>query len=117
MWEDIPLLHNKVFSHLETNIFPVNLFNVNGLKPGKKRISAILEQDLPCNLKEMQSFLGTVNAYWLMWPKCAHLLKPLSDKLGKNTFRETPEIYQAFKHIKSILVAIASSFQESSWIM
>ena len=53
-----------------------------GLKPWKKRISAILEQEPPRNLKEMRGFLGAR----LMWPKQAHLLKPLSDESGKNLF-------------------------------
>ncbi len=57
-----------------------------GRKPWKKWISAILEQEPPCNLKEMQCFLGTVNSYWLMWLKQAHLLTPLSDKSGKKHF-------------------------------
>ncbi len=32
-----------------------------------------------------------------MWTKHAHLLKPLSDKLGKKTFDWTPEMNAAFK--------------------
>ncbi len=64
-----------------------------------------LEQQPPQNLKVMRSFLGAVNKYWLMWPKRAHLLKPLSDKSGKKSFCWTPEMDQAFKIMKTILAA------------
>ncbi len=53
----------------------------------------------------MRGFLGAVNTYQLMWPKRAHLLKPLSVKSGKKTFRWTPEMDQAFKIMKTILAA------------
>ncbi len=38
--------------------------------------------------QEMCSFLGSVNANQLIWPKWAHLLTPLSDELGKRPFVE-----------------------------
>ncbi len=40
-----------------------------------------------------------------MCPKRAFLLKPLSDKSGKKSFRWTPEMDQAFKIMKTILAA------------
>ncbi len=68
----------------------------------KKHISSILEQQLPCNLKEMYGFLGAVNTYQLIWPKWAHLLTLLSDKSGKKTFYWTPEMDNVFKIMKTI---------------
>lgn len=57
-----------------------------GLRPWRKHISAILELKPPCNINEMCGFLDAVNKYWLMRLKWAHLLKPLSNELGKNPF-------------------------------
>ncbi len=98
-WEEHLLTIEQVLYYLEPNGFTVNPLKCEwaiqeidwlgywlapiGLKPWKKHISVILEQEAPCNLKEMHGFLGAVNTYWLMWPKWAHLLKPLSDESGK----------------------------------
>ncbi len=74
MWEELFLLTEKVLFHLGANGFTVNPLKFKwdvqemdwlgywlmqkALKPWKKRISAILEQGPPCNLKEMCGFLG-----------------------------------------------------------
>ncbi len=38
-----------------------------------------------------------------MWPKRAHLLKPLSNESDKKTLRWTPELVNSFKITKTIL--------------
>ena len=63
--------------------------------------------DRPRNLKQMQSFLGTVNYYRDMWPKQAHILSPLSDKSGNKTFQWTDEMDKKFIHMKAISSADA----------
>ena len=73
------------------------------LEPWSKKIDAILGMDRPRNLKQMQSFLGAVNYYRDMWPKQAHILSPLSDEIGKNTFHWTGKTDNAFKQMKDIL--------------
>ncbi len=101
-WEEHLLTIEQVLSCLEANGSTVNPLKCEsaiqetnwlgywltpiGLKPQKKHISAILEQQSPHYLKEMHGFFGAVNMYWLMWPKRAHLLKPLSDKSGEKSF-------------------------------
>ncbi len=83
-------LLDKVLSLFEANGFTVNSLkcawviqetNWHGywlktidLKQWKKHISAILEQEPPCNIKEMRGFFGAVNKYQLMWPKQARLI-------------------------------------------
>ncbi len=53
-----------------------------GLKSWKKKIDAILHMDHPCNATELCMFIGCVNYYRDMWPRCAHILKPLTDQSG-----------------------------------
>ncbi len=67
------------------------------LKPKKKCIFAILEQEKSQNIKERSDFLSASNTYRLMWPKQAHLLKPMTNQSGKKTFCWTPEMDKAFK--------------------
>ncbi len=75
------------------------------LKPWKKHISAIHNKDL-YYLSSMKCVLfGTVNTYWLVLPKWAHLVKPLSYKSGEKTFCWTPDMDNAFKIMKTILAA------------
>ncbi len=75
-----------------------------GIKPWKKWIYVILEQEPWCNIKEMSSFLGAVNTYQLMWPKQAYCLQH-----SKRTFVGL-QIWT--KHLKSWKL---SWLQISSW--
>jgi hypothetical protein len=47
-----------------------------GLKPGKKKIDAILHMDHPHNTTELHMCIGCMSYYHDMWPSCAHILKP-----------------------------------------
>ncbi len=40
--------------------------------------------DHPCNPIELCMFICCVNYYRDMWPSCAHILKPLTDRSGSN---------------------------------
>ena len=68
-----------------------------GLKPWKKKVDAILQLDCPKTLKHLRAFLGTVKYYRDMWPRRAHVLKPLRDKSGTKTFVWAYHMERAFK--------------------
>ncbi len=82
MWEELLLQHNKFFSCLEANSFTDNPLECKwavqeadwfsywlmptSCKPWKNCFSAILEQELHCNLKKICGYIGAINAYHLM---------------------------------------------------
>ena len=78
-----------------------------GLKPWRKKIDAILQLQRPKTLKQMRAFLGAVNYYKDMWPKRAHLLKPLTDQSGKKPkdFKWTQAMNDAFEEMKALIAA------------
>jgi hypothetical protein len=55
---------------------------LQGLRPWKKKMDAILHMDCPHNATELHMFISYVNYYHDMWPSCAHILKPLTDQSG-----------------------------------
>ena len=84
-WKHHLKLLDRVLTALQANGFTINLskcewavqetdwlgywITPNGLKTWCEKIYAIICMDRPRNLKQMRSFLGTVNYYRDMWPK------------------------------------------------
>ncbi len=50
-----------------------------GIKPQPKKVQAILELNLPNNVKELRNFLGMVQYYPDMWARCSEMLAPLTN--------------------------------------
>ena len=78
----------------------------SGLKPWLKKVNAILKLAPPRTLKEVRSFIGAVTFYRDMFPRCSHILTPLTD-LTKSPWSKvvhwTNEHQKAFEEMKALI--------------
>ena len=58
-----------------------------GVKPWRKKIDTILRMRAPTNIKKFHSFLGMVTYNHNMWPRCFHILSPLTALIKSKEFR------------------------------
>jgi hypothetical protein len=61
----------------------------------------------PQDIKQLQRFLSMVNFYRHFLPKCAQILKPLTDLLkgGAKTLKKTVSAQEAFQNAKRLQAA------------
>ena len=74
-----------------------------GIKPWKKKISAILALAPPKTMKELRSFIGMINFYRHMYPQRSHILAPLTSITGNKTLVWSPQCQRVFDKAKSML--------------
>ena len=76
------------------------------VKPMKKKVDATLKMDQPKNRTQVWLFIGAVNYYRSLWPRCAHFMKPLLELTSsKVNFKWGAEQQKAFETLKSIMAA------------
>ena len=75
----------------------------HGIAPYKRKVQAILQMLPPKNIKQLRSFLGLVNFYHDMWPHRSHVLAPLTDLTGSNSFIWTSTHHEAFSAMKAMV--------------
>jgi hypothetical protein len=66
--------------------------------------------DRPHNATELRMFIGCVNYYHDMWPSCAHILKPLTDKSSlkkRSPIKWTDEMQKMFDKMCLLMAADA----------
>ena len=74
-----------------------------GLKPWSKKIQAIQQLEHPRNVKQLRSFIGAVNYYRDLWPRCAHYLTNITTLTRKGKFVWTEKHQKAFEQMKALL--------------
>ena len=57
----------------------------------------------PTTSTQARSFIGAVNFYKSLYPRCAHLLAPLTDLTGNRPFSWDEEKELAFKQLNAII--------------
>ena len=122
-WEAHCVLLRKLLTLLQDAGFAVNplkcewgvqeteflgyLLTPDGLKPQAKKVAAIVNMQPPTNILELHSFLGLIGYYREMWPKCAHILAPLTALTGTKKFLWSDACTKAFKQIKAVVTVNA----------
>ena len=76
---------------------------LEGIKPWKKKIDAILKMSAPKDISQLRSFIGAVTYYCNMWPRRSHILAPLTELTGKSKFEWTKDCQHAFETMKSVM--------------
>lgn len=75
-----------------------------GIRPTHDNIKAIKEMPIPKTVKDVRSFLGTVNFYGKFIPQIAEIRKPLNELLKKNVkFNWTQQCQESFEKLKQFL--------------
>jgi hypothetical protein len=75
-----------------------------GLKPWKKKVDAVLRLQPPNNVKQVCSFIGSVNYYRDMFPCRSHQLAPLTALTGKGAFHWSNIQQRAFDILKAMMI-------------
>ena len=76
-----------------------------GIAPQEKNIETIKNYPEPKTLKQARSFLGMVNFYRRLIPKCSIIQHPLCRLIGKKSLQWTMECQWAFEELKEKLIS------------
>jgi hypothetical protein len=100
-------LEKCVFSTPSFEILGHNI-SATGVVPTAIQAAEIKNCPPPQDIKQLQCFLGMVNFYCCFLPKCAQVLKPLTDLLkgGAKTLEWTTSAQEAFQNAKCLLAAV-----------
>ncbi|CAF0976548.1 unnamed protein product, partial [Brachionus calyciflorus] len=80
------------------------LITADGLKADPSKVSAILNVEVPKNVKDVRAFLGMASYYRRFMPNFSHIAEPLTNLTHKKiTFKWTQECDISFNEIKKLL--------------
>ena len=91
------------FGHTEMEYLSLWLTR-DGIKPINRKIEAITNIKPPTSRQEVRKFIGVINYYHDMLPRCSHTLVPLTRlTYNKRKFNWTQVEQDAFDKIKLIM--------------
>ena len=83
-----------------------HIISKDGIKPTGENVEAIKNMKTPKTVRDVRSFLGTVNFYGKFIPNMADKRKPLNDLLKKNVrFNWNNECEKSFQDLKTSLIS------------
>ncbi|XP_033221182.1 uncharacterized mitochondrial protein AtMg00860-like [Belonocnema kinseyi] len=78
----------------------------NGVRPGTKKINAVIKAPEPTDIKELRSFLGLVNYFRKFIKDFAKITAPLTELLRKETqWKWGPEQSNTVQELKRLLTS------------
>lgn len=83
-----------------------HIINKDGIKPTKDNVESIKKMKRPSTVKDVRSFLGTINFYAKFIPNVAEKRKPLNELLKKDVkFKWTENCEKAFNDLRCFLTS------------
>lgn len=103
---DLPVKLSKCEFHKETVKFLGFQISENQIAPDPDKVKAIKEWPKPTNLKEVQSFVGTLNFYRRLVKGFSKVAAPLTNLTKKDTaFRMNQACEEAFEKLKELITS------------
>lgn len=82
-----------------------HVISEDGVAMDNEKIQAVLEWEIPKNLRELRGFLGLTGYYHKVVANYAHIARPLTEQLKEDSFKWSPTATEAFNQLKSAMVS------------
>lgn len=91
-----------------------HVISEQGVAADCSKVQAMLEWDVPKNLRELRGFLGLTGYYRKFVANYAQIAQPLTTQLRKDQFGWSPMAIQDFEHPKQAMVTLMSLLCQTS---